>query len=247
MSADPLQDNAITPLRALELRSRGLTLDGQIAECVDLLQAPEVISADLQASVDRVMNPAATRQEFRLTCDDAENREGFFYPSREISVLGDGGSFTCLSTGIEFRDVPEAGEHDHRPIDYAAVTCESRPLPVLGFVQSAKDESAYPLLLRAFSTLIELARPQRLEALDRDVYRGLLGAAPLFDLTVVLWEDDREDDPRRPLCELGRDLAEKLKRTLLSSLHFPPVLNDVLCLRMNPARQDFRLRSIWRL
>jgi hypothetical protein len=247
MSADPCFEDAMTPLRELELRSRGLSLADQMAECVDLLQSPDVISADLEASVACVMDPGSVMPPLALRCDDPEGREGFFYPSREISVLGDGGSFTCLSTGIEFRGGEGGHEGESRPIDYAAVTCEARPFPVLGFVQSADDESAYPLLLRAFSTLIELARPESLDALDREIYRGLLGAAPLFDLAVVLWDDDRDDDPRRPLCELGRDLAEILKSTLNSSKRFPPVLNDVLCLRMNPARQDFRVRSAWRV
>lgn len=237
----------MTPLRALEQRSRGLPLGGQMAECVDLLQAPELIAADLQASVATVMAPAPAPDSFVAGSDDPENREGFFYPSREISVLGDGGSFTCLATRIALSRSAGGEGLSPRPIDFAAVTCEAKPFPLLGFVQSAEDESAYPLLLRAFSSVIELARPEILEVLDREVFRGLLGAAPLFDLSVVLWDDDRDDDPRRPLCELGRDLAEHLKSNLSGSDRFPPVLNDVHCLRMNPARRDFRLRSAWRV
>jgi hypothetical protein len=180
-----------------------------------------------------------------------DHRQGFFYPSRELSVLGDGCSFTCLATSVQFLeewpDDLDAKPSGLRPIDYAAVTCEAEPFPVFGFVQSADSESAYPLLLRAVSTLIELVRPGRIAALENDVYRGLLGAAPVFDLALVLWDDDREDDPRRPLCELTRDLAEVLKRALLSEKRFPPILNDVVCLRMNPKRFQGRMRFVWRV
>jgi hypothetical protein len=134
-----------------------------------------------------------------------------------------------------------------REIDYAAVTCESRPFPVLGFAQSSGSESAYPLLLRALVSLIELTRPRRFDLLDRDVYRGLLGAAPVFDLALVLWDDEEQPDPRRPLCELSRDLAEVLKRALAAEPRFPPILNDVVCLRLNPNRFDGRLRFVWRV
>ena len=245
--ADPTWEKTTTPLRALEQRSRGLPLGGQMAECVDLLQAPELIEADLEASVATAMAPAPRPESFVAGSDDPDRRDGFFYPSREISVLGDGGSFTCLATGVALARAAGGEGLSPRPIDFTAVTCEARPFPLLGFVQSAEDESAYPLLLRAFSSVIELARPEILAVLDREVFRGLLGATPLFDLSVVLWDDDREDDPRRPLCELGRDLAERLKANLLDSSRFPPVLRDVHCLRMNPARRDFRLRSAWRV
>jgi hypothetical protein len=241
----------MTALRSLEMRSRMLPLEAQMGECVELLQTPDVAIDDLLESVSQVASESATGDRFSILSTPADQREGFFYPSRELFVQGDGCSFTCLATSVEFVDdvgsdtVPR--QRDARPIDYAAVTCEARPFPVLGFAQSADSESAYPLLLRSLSTLIELIRPRRLDALDRDVYRGLLGPAPLVDLALVLWDDDRDDDPRRPLCELSRDLAEMLKRALESASRFPPVLNDIVCLRMNPKRFDARLRYVWRV
>ena len=102
-------------------------------------------------------------------------------------------------------------------------------------------------MLRSLSTLIELIRPMRFETLDRAVYRGLLGHTPLVDLVLVLWDEEREDDPRRPLCELSRDLAEIFKRSLEAAPRFPPVLNDIVCLRMNPKRFDARVRHVWRV
>ena len=107
-------------------------------------------------------------------------------------------------------------------------------------------ESAYPILLRSLSSLIELTKPHRFDVLDRDVYRGILGPVPAFDLTLVLWDEDGVD-PRGPLCELTRDLAEVLKNTLEAEPRFPPILNDIVCLRLNPKRFDGRLRFVWRV
>jgi len=261
----PDEAGAATALRLLEERTRGLPLDGQMVECVDLLQSPEFVVDDLLRSVAdiRKAGPAAGgSRSGRIELvsavadeSDEEAEEGaFFYPSRELFVQGDACSFTCLATKVGFRksDSNEASTnastHDvPGSIDYAAVTCESRPFPVLGFAQHLETESAYPILLRALSSLIELTRPRRFDVLDREVYRGLLGPAPAFDLALVLWDDDQTTDPRRPLCELTRDLAEVLKVALQNEPRFPPILNDIVCLRMNNKRFDGRLRFVWRV
>ena len=228
-----------------------MPLQAQMVECVDLLQSPEATVEDLLRDVEQAVSDDAARCDVSVISTPDGHRSGFFYPSRELSVLGDGCSFTCLATSVQFL---EEGPDDHeakpsslRPIDYAAVTCESIPFPVFGFVQSAESESAYPLLLRAVSTLIELVRPGRLGALEDCVYKGMLGPAPVFDLALVLWDYDREDDPRRALCELTRDLAEVLKRAFASEKRFPAVLNDLVCLRMNPERFQGRMRFVWRV
>jgi hypothetical protein len=254
-----------TPIRALEERTRGLDLEAQMVECVDLLQSPEFLVDDLVRSVDRIRDQAAreTRTRVALVSGEGEGDDPFFYPSRELFVNGAGCSFTCLATEIDFvgeepgrlRSVAESpagsasslrAEAPHA-IDYAAVTCEARPFPTLGFAQHSESESAYPILLRGLASLIELTRPRRFDVLDREVYRGLLGPAPVFDLTLVLWDDDSIDDPRRPLCELTRDLAECIKNNLLGEARFVPVLNDIVCLRMNNKRFDGRLRFVWRV
>jgi hypothetical protein len=225
-----------------------------MVECVDLLQTPELVVEDLVRSVSQIRQVEVQGSAIELVHDasgSCDPRTELFYPSRDLFVQGDPGSFTCLATRLGFRggETPSDASDatDARPIDYAAITCEARPLPTLGFVQSHETESAYPLLLRALSSLIELARPRRFDLLDRDVYRGILGPAPVFDLALVLWDDDPESDARRPLCELSRDLAEVLKGALAAEPRFPPILHDVVCLRMNPKRFDGRLRFVWRV
>ena len=239
-------DHDWTALRSLEMRTRSLPLDAQMAACIDLLQSPEFVVEDLVHSVEqaRQIDPRVGRVS--IVSDEEVEKDAFFYPARELFVQGDRCSFTCLATTVGFQVGGVDETHSDR-IDYAAVTCESRPFPILGFTQSSETESAYPLLLRSLSSLIELTKPNRFNAFDRDIYRGILGPAPAFDLCLVLWDEDEIVDPRRPLCELTRDLAEVLKRALYAEPRFPPVLNDIVCLRMNPKRFDGRLRFVWRV
>ncbi len=244
-------------LRAFEERTRALSLESQMVECVDLLQNPELLLDEVIRSIEEVRDDEEAAPGLRIQSAEGTDRRAFFYPSRELFVQGDGCSFTCLSTELAFRPgdpgkeslVAVDGEDDRSSgtIDYAAVTCEARPFPVLGFTQRSEPESAYPLLMRSLASLIELIRPRRFDLMDRDVYRGLLGPAPAFDLALVLWDDDLVPDERRPLCELARDLAELLKQALADEPGFPPILNDILCLRMNNKRFDGRLRFVWRV
>jgi hypothetical protein len=235
-----------TALRSLEMRTRALPLDAQMTECIDLLQSPEFVVEDLVRSVEQVRETGPRAGRVTLISDEESAQDAFFYPSRELFVQGDRCSFTCLSTSLGFNDDGVDANPSDR-IDYAAVTCESRPFPILGFSQTSETESAYPILLRSLSSLIELTKPCRFNVLDREVYRGILGPAPAFDLCLVLWDEDDAVDPRRPLCELTRDLAEVVKATLSAEPRFPPVLNDIVCLRMNPKRFDGRLRFLWRV
>ena len=245
MSAAEKQSE-LTALRALEMRTRALSLDAQMFECVDLLQSPEFIVEDLVRSVEQATNTTRDRPtRVSLQMNREASRDAFFYPSRELFVQGDRCSFTCLATQIELSR-ESSSDAALGLIDYAAVTCEARPFPILGFVQGGEAESAYPLLLRSLSSLIDLATENSFNALDREIYHGILGPAPAFDLTLVLW-DEEVADPRQPLCELTRDLAEVLKETLEAEPRFPPILNHIVCLRMNPKRFDGRLRFVWRV
>lgn len=278
MSAAPNEQAAIA-LRALAESAQSLSLADQMTECVSLLQAPDILVGSLLRSVDEIRDEPPIRGRFEMTSSEGEEKGGFFYPSRELFVQGDCGSFTCLATAIGFGaphksdatsseaslaaavargEVPDsfssakesntpASEKPNSEIDFAAVTCEARPFPLLGFTPGSDQESAYPALLRGLASVVDLTGPRRFDLFDREVYRGILGPAPVFDLVLILWDDEVESDPRRPLCELTRDLAELLKRTLESEPRFPPVLNDIVCLRMNPKRFDARLRFVWRV
>lgn len=246
MSAAEIQDDW-TELRALEMRTREMPLDAQMAQCIDLLQVPGILVDDLVRSVEQARESVGRVGRITLVSDSEKKADAIFYSSREIFVQGDGSSFTCLATSVGFEEDGVGVTTPSDRIDYTAVTCESQPLPTLGFCQSSEAESAYPILLRSLSSLIELTKPCRFNLLDREIYRGLLGPTPAFDLCLVLWDEDEVVDPRRPLCELTRDLAEALKKVLHAEPRFPPILNDIVCLRMNPKRFDGRIRFVWRV
>lgn len=223
-----------------------------MTECVDLLQVPDLLIGDVVESVAEVAHQKRAPSDLVLAAQTDREESQFIYPSRELFVQGDRCSFTCLATDLDFScsgqdDADEAFAGRRGAIDYAAVTCESRPFPVLGFTQRDEQESAYPLLFRALASLIDLLPPRRFDLLDRDIYRGLLGPAPVFDLALVLWDDEAVPDARRPLCELTRDLAELVKAALREEPRFPPILNDIVCLRLNNKRFDGRLRYVWRV
>lgn len=245
MSAAEIHQES-TALRVLEMRTRAMPLDAQMVECVDFLQSPELIIDELLRSVEQVRGTESQPARVELASDEEADGNSFFYPSRELFVQGDRCSFTCLATSVGFQDDGAQADRSDR-IDFAAVTCESRPFPILGFTQTSPTESAFPILLRSLSSLIELTKPRRFNVLDRVIYRGLLGPAPTFDLNLVLWDEEEGLDALQPLCELSRDLAEVLKGILSSEPRFPPVLNDIVCLRMNPTRFDGRLRFVWRV
>ncbi len=275
MSAAPNELAAIA-LCTLAESAQSLSLADQMTECVSLLQAPETLVHSLIRSVDEIRDEPPLRGRLEMTSSEGREKGGFFYPSRELFVQGDCGSFTCLATAVGFgaqnvsapavslaagvargegpdtfpggiETIAAPNEEPDPEIDFAAVTCEARPFPLLGFTPASEQESAYSALVRGLASIVDLTRPRRFDVLDREIYRGLLGPAPAFDLALILWDDEVESDPRRPLCELTRDLAELLKRALESEPRFPPVLNDIICLRMNPKRFDARLRFVWRV
>lgn len=238
----------LTPLRISYERVRKLSLQDQLADCADQLGHPDVLAGDLAASLELIQSWRLTLARQGLApapfeLDSEVDPGSFFYPSREIAVLGDSCSFTCLATGLDPLGI---GGEDREPIDYAAVTCDGGRTPVLGAVQSERDTSAYPLLLRGLATLVELASSERLTALDERVFRGVLGVPPRFDLDLVLF-DDWEQGACTAIEQLTRDLAENALCRLRELASCAGLVRSVVCLRMNPDRADFRLRFGWRV
>jgi hypothetical protein len=246
-------------LRDSYLRARSLGFQEQLHECVDQLQNPELFAIELVEAYQEIAEqlPALESPGKRSAPADEgagePDREGFFYPSRDIFVVRDSSSFTCLA-----RDVaswPEPSDADPSVdaadgFDYAAITCTASPRPLLGVVQGKTDGSAYPLLLRGLAGLCEIAHIPQLERLDRSCFRGLLGSVPRIDLHLVLhdaWTDANAAPERTPISQLTHDLAELAKSSLEATPRFPPVLGDIVCLHMNPERFDGRVRFDWRI
>lgn len=248
----------VSSLRQSYLRARSLSFDDQLRECVDQLQHPELITAELiqtrAALAQSLTSRSGDESAVPATAGEAR-RSSPFYATREIFVQSDSSSFTCLADGVLPLSLAglaggEGSETAQGGLDYTALTCTKERHPVLGVVQSEIDKSAYPLLLRLLACLCELAHPAQIERLDRHGFHGMLGASPRFDLHVVLWSKwQHEDDvpERTPISQLTHDLAECVKTALGASQDFPPILRDIVCLHMNPERFDARLRFDWRV
>ena len=124
--------------------------------------------------------------------------------------------------------------------------CDATNAPVLGAVQSELDTSPYPLLLRLIACLAEMAPSAQVERLNAQFFKLTLSRTPCFALTLITWEYV-EDDTRSPISQLTRDLAEVVKAAIDTVPHFPGILREIVCLRMNPERFDGRLRFDWRV
>ena len=249
----------LTPPRGSSRRTRVLGSEEQLRECVEQLQHPELIASELKESRARVahyLNEGGTAGPIRRAdalAEPAASNPSAFYRSREISVIRDSSSFTCLEGAFDALCVAGGASAGDRPegLGSAGVTRPAAPRPVLGVAQFSRDDSAYALLLRMLASLCEIAHASQIERLDALCFGGMLGACPNFDLHLVLWDDRLDEDggvpERTPLNQLTHDLAEKVKAILLSRVESPALLGDILCLHMNPARFQGRLRFDWRV
>jgi hypothetical protein len=242
----------LTDLRSTYARARSLTLEEQIQDCADQLGNPEIIVTEVISAFETMASrfedevPDFPEIQYSFDAVDIEElAQEFFYSTRDVSVLGEPCAFTCLSSNVD--PVNEDRQSDARDgLDFVGLTCSDVAVPVLGAVQSREDTSAYPLLLRLLACLTEMAPASQIERMNHQFFRGVLDDAPAFDLDIVLW-DPPEDEYRMPLCQLTRDLAEQIKAEIIARGPFPPVLRDIVCLRMNPKRFDGRLRFEWRV
>lgn len=242
----------VTPLRANYERARSLDLSGQIRECIDLLENPDLIAEDVLASFFQIeesfgrgnLNPDVLRLAYDRQRAEQEEPE-WFYGSRDLSVLGDSCSFTCLTSNVE--PLPGSPKTDPTTgLDYVGLTCDVRSAPVLGVVQSEQDATAYPLFLRALACLAETSPFEQRMRMKSQCFRGAFSNDARFDLHLVVWEFC-EGEERTPICQLTRDLSELVKNVLASHERFPSFLADIVCLRMNPERFDGRMRFDWRV
>lgn len=256
---DP-QSFAPTPLRLNYERARTVDVAGQLRECIDVLENPDIIVSEVLESfhaVDRAFEQGVLRPEI-LTARSQEHIERaeepeWFYQGRDLSVHGDSCSFTCLSSNVE--PIPLEWDSEKQfteGFDFVGIACNqggetrARDRAVRDGRQRLSPASAYPLLLRALVGLAEIAPQVQLERLRRQFFKGALPEPPSFDLMLVTWCHDETAD-RTPTCQLTRDLAELVKCAILEQSSFPGVLNDVVCLRMNPDRFDGRMRFDWRV
>lgn len=263
MSHPDLQPSTHPPVTALRRsfeRARALEPVAQIQECVDRLTHPGQVSEQvldayrvMESCFDGDLDDLAAKPEAEeAPRSDPPERGGtvvedFFWKTRELMVLGDHASFTCLATNVHplTSRTPSANRLSEG-LDYVGLTCDPSAVIALGAVQAPGDSTAYPLLLRLLACLAEIAPAAQLERMNREHFMGIANESTLYDLNLVLW--DRSDEPEMtPISQLTRDLAENVKRAICESDRFPSILRGIVCLKMNPERFDGRMRFDWRV
>jgi hypothetical protein len=236
-------------------RARRLDVSGQIRECVDYLQNPEILIFEFIQSFGAVESCCGPEDfSFRPPSsgepleDDLELTLEHFYESLEVSIVGaDSEPFTCVASDLDPLPRPEdAPVEERHGLDYVGLVHAPRGGAALGAVSCDHESTPYLLLLRLLNGLAELAPRVQIERLEREITKGSLGADAVFDLHLVLW--NQPDDPERTqLSLLTRDLAEVVKGGLVEAWQFPDLLRDILCLRMEASEFEGTLELDWRV
>ena len=247
-----------TELRRRYERTRALDLGAQTREVVDYISNPEILVGefvDSFCSVENLSPLHSPAEGMSLKPQEGEPDEltlEYFYPSLEVVVHGgDASDFVCLASQVAPLDATRVAlDGSQSVLDYIGLAAEARPGPrpprpvgVLGAVQSPEESAAYPILLRLLSCLSELAAAARLRRMDEQVFAGRLGAEPLVDLHLVLW--DLEEVDQTPVNQLTHDLAEVFLVRLADEMLFPGLLRRIVCLRMDPDDFDGDLHFEW--
>ena len=197
----------------LDLRlARQLAHDEQLRQCIDHLENPSVLVAEVRSAIETTTKLLSRRSEEA----GGSSREGtgellltHFPPGREISLGAPASAFRSL--GSEVVVLPEVGTSESFDgIDYVGQLCADAQVLVLGTVESACDASPYLLLLRALSGLIELSLAFQHGHLPGELAHGV-GEAACFDLHLVV---SRSSEHQDALISLTRDLAENVCESL---------------------------------
>ena len=229
-------------------RARRLDYAGQLVECTDYLENPEILAFEfLQAfsAVESCCGP--TDFSFKPDADPAELVLEPYSEGMMLHLLCDDGiaAFTCVAGGLD-PVPPEDTESPRGGLDYLGLTEDVPEALVFGATESPLERGPYLALLRLLNCFAELAPAVQVERLNRELFEGRLPVETLVDLHLVI--NDRGDDPdRRALGELSRDLAEQLKARLGGAWQFPHRLRDVYCLDSDPSASDGTLRVLWKV
>ncbi len=237
-----------TVLRTRYQSARAMDLEAQTRDCIDYLQNPEVLVAELAdayLAIDLAYTPPPPRKDGK---DDSTDMGAFLVPQAALSVVDplletEIQCVTCLASKYApLRRGRSTGLDLQGGLDYLGLSRGDPTGPVLGVVQSQRDATPYVLVLRLLSCLAELAPPAQLEYLDRTLFKGSLGQEPLFDLHLVLRERSLADST---LGQLTQDLCDVLDSELQLEPSFPEVLGGVLCVDIDgtePGTASFNWR-----
>ena len=244
----PVTRSLTTPFRLHYEHCRSLELEGQVQECTDHLQHPEVLLMEFYESYHQIERTWSPDQELRPPESDELVLEPF-HESLQISIEGgdcDPERLVCLSGSMS--PIPDELHPaiSHRGLDYVALRPGPPPHLVLGVAQASKEETPYLLLLRALNCFAELSPPLRVAQLGQELLRGQLSEDLQFGLHLGVTEQQSTAE-WRALVELTRDMAELFVRQVAEYPQFEGALGRIGCLEIAPAGPGdvVAMRPIW--
>ncbi len=237
-----------TPFRLHYEHCRALELAGQVQECTDHLQHPEVLLMEFFESYHQIERNWSPDQALRPPESDELVLEPF-HGSLEISIEVEDCEperVVCLSGSMS--PIPDELHPaiSHRGLDYVGLLPGPPPHLVLGVAQASKEETPYLLLLRALNCLAELSPPLRVAQLGQELLRGQLSEDVRFDLHLGVTEP-QSTAGWQALVELTRDMAELFVRQVAEYPQFEGALGRIGCLEIAPAGPGdvVAMRPIW--
>ncbi len=248
--------NVQTILRERYQRAAMLDADGQLQECIDYLQHPEILVAEFADSYLTASEYDQRDQRFWAPPEDLPRRRlsddvcDQLVRASQIRVLDDPEHcFRYVASEIFPLRATLGGhrEGDRRAagLDYVGLISQRDPVPVLGVVHVPADRTLFLSLMRALTCLAEVATEPQVARANRFLFRGVLPAPPVFDLH-LLAEDPAEVEAQPPVSHLTRELAHVFNVRLRDEWQFPNLLRHIYCLRMRLKDFDGSLRVDWR-
>lgn len=239
----------LTPFREHYEHCRGLDVEGQLRECTDHLQHPDVLTMEFFESYHLIERSFEPGQGLRPEAADGELVLESFYESLQLSIRdrdGEAERLVCVSGSMS--PIPEANHPalSRRGLDYVGLRGGETLHIVLGVAQSDKDETPYVMLLRALNCLAEMSPPFRMVQLGRELIQGRIPEDVRFDLHIGITEL-HAGDAWVALIELTRDLAELFKRQVGAHPQFQEMLGRIECVEIEPAGSDgvMTLERLW--
>ena len=248
--------NVRTALRERYHRAAMLDAEGQMRECVEYLQHPEILVAEFADSYLTASEYDRRDQEFWAPPEDLPRRRvsddvcDQLVRASQIRVLDDPEHcFRYVAREI-FPLRAELGGHregDRRAagLDYVGLISATQSVPILGVVHVPADRTLFLSLMRALTCLAEVATESQVARANRFLFRGVLPPEPTFDLH-LLAADAPDTDDQPPISQLSRDLAHVFTLGLRDEWQFPNLLRNIYCLRMTLKKFDGSVRVDWR-
>ena len=237
-----------TPFRLHYEHCRALEPAGQVQECTDHLQHPEVLLMEFFESYHQIERNWSPEQDLRPPESDELILEPFHGITRDLDR---GRGLRTGKAGLSVR-IDEPDSRRAAPGDLAPRPRLRRPAsrspasPGAGRGPVLEGGDALPAPPRSLNCLAELSPPLRVAQLGQELLRGHLSEDVRFDLHLGVTEPQSTAE-WKALVELTRDMAELFVRQVAEYPQFEGTLGRIGCLEIAPAGPNnvVAMRPIW--